>query len=296
MSDRDAVWQALSNGERRRIIDLLRAQPLTTGAIVGSTGLDRFVVQRHLGVLRKAGLVVVTARGRERHNALNASALYQATIGWLRPVDRAYASALDGLRAALETPVESSVGSSAEEDFVDIRHLQVRQRIEIAATAERCFSALTGDLSSWWGSPYLQLDRAETRISAAARLGGLVSERAEGHEIAWGTVSELAPDRIVAWSGRIALGNAASGTVRFTLTEHDGVTAGAAGGTVIALEHESIGAFDPESERAFASGWNDLLHRLKAFVEAGTAYGVAGANQPPPGLEGGARGSEARPT
>ena len=270
VSDRDAVWQALSNGERRRIIDLLRADALTTGAIVAATGLDRFAVQRHLGVLRSAGLVLVTARGRERHNTLNAAALYQATIGWLRPVDRRYAAALDGMRAGLEDEPN-------QEADMDIRSLRVTQQIDIEATAERCYAALTGDLSSWWGSPYLLLDTPETRFSGAGEVGGLVVERSGGHEVAWGFVSELAPNEVVAWTGRIALGNAATGTVRYTLTEHGNVTS-------IALEHESIGAFDPDSERSYATGWHDLLHRLKALVEDGTAYGVAGENRTPPTL------------
>lgn len=266
MSDRDAVWQALSSRERREIIDLLRVEPYTTGAIVAATGLDRFAVQRHLGVLRKAGLVLVAVRGRERHNALNASALYQATIGWLRPIDRRHAGALEGLRSALE--------DEPQEAPMDIQYLHVIQQIEIEATAARCFAALTGDLSSWWGSPYLLIDHPDTRILAAPSLGGLVRERSGGHEVSWGVVSELSPNRIVAWTGRIALGSAASGTVRYTLTEQGRRTS-------IGLEHESIGVFDPESERSYATGWNDLLHRLKALLEDGTAYGVAGENRTP---------------
>lgn len=270
MSDREAVWQALASPERRWIIDLLRSGSRTTGGLVEETDLDRFVVQRHLGVLRKAGLVLVTPRGRERHNALNASALYQATIGWLRPVDRRYATALDGLRTQLE---------SNEGDIpVDIRRLHVTQQIDVAAEPHRCFDALTGDISPWWGSPYLLIDRSETRISVEPRLGGLVSERTEAEEVAWGSVSELARDRLVAWTGRIGLGPAVTGTVRFTLTEQ-------AGGTRIGLEHESIGAFDPESEHSYASGWRDLLHRLQALIDDGESYGIAGRNSQPPSIQ-----------
>ena len=270
MSNRDVVWQALANPERRQIIDLLRAEPRTTGEVVEATGLDRFVVQRHLGVLRKAGVVLVTARGRERSNALNASALYQATIGWLRPFDRHYATALEGLREGLE--------ANEKERLMDIRRLHVAQQIDIAADARRCFAALIGDISAWWGSPYLLLDRPETRIRAEARLGGLVSEHAEGEEAAWGTVSELAPDRLIAWTGRIGLGDAVTGTVRFTLTER-------AGQTRIDLEHESIGAFTPESQGSYDHGWHDLLHRLKTLIEDGAPYGIAGKNTPPPSIQ-----------
>lgn len=267
MTDRDRVWQALSHRERRGIIDLLRAEPLTTGAIVAATGLDRYVVQRHLGTLRDAGLVTVTPKGRERYNALNASALYQATIGWLRPVDRRYATALDALRSQLEC--------ENEETPMDLRRLHVVQQLDIKAARARCFAALTGDLSPWWGAPYLLIDSPETRISVEPRLGGLVFERAKEREVAWGTVSELATDHLVAWTGRIGLGNAVTGTVRFTLTDNGSTTS-------VELEHESIGAFDPDSQHSYATGWNDLMHRLKAFVEDGESYGIAGANCRPP--------------
>ena len=158
---------------------------------------------------------------------------------------------------------------------MDIRRLHVRQQIDITADAHRCFEALTGDISPWWGSPYLLLDRPKTRISAEPRLGGLVSEHAEGEEAAWGTVSELATDRLVAWTGRIGLGDAVTGTVRFTLTEQDG-------GTRVDLEHESIGAFGAGSESSYDHGWRDLLHRLKALIEDGQSYGISGANTAPP--------------
>lgn len=267
MGERDAVWQALASPERRSIIDLLRAEPRTTGVIVEESGLDRFVVQRHLGALRKAGLVLVTARGRERLNALNASVLYQATIGWLRPADRRYATALGNLRDRIE--------SNDGETPMDINRVLVKQRIDIAADADRCFAALTGDISEWWGAPYLMLDDAETRITVEPRLGGLVSERATDSEASWGSVSELAQGRMIAWTGRIGMGDAVVGTVRFTLTEHDGRTR-------VDLEHESIGAFSAGTQDGYDAGWRDLLRRLQALVEDDEAYGIAGKNTRPP--------------
>lgn len=270
MSEPDEVWQALANRERRRIIDLLRTSTFTTGAIVEATGLDRFAVQRHLGVLRDAGLISVTARGRERHNALNASALYQGTIGWLRPIDRRHAGALDSLRGIAETALR-------EEHMEEIRHLHVSQQIKIDAPASTCFAALTGDLSEWWGAPYLLLDTPQTRIIGGDHLGAIVREISPDREVAWGFVSEIAQDAVVGWTGRIALGSAASGTVRYKLTADDD-------GTIVDLDHESIGVFPAESLDSYATGWHDLLHRLKSLLEDGTRYGLAGKNCPPAGL------------
>ena len=66
MSD-EAVWRALSSPVRRRMLDVLRAGPRTTGRLAsGFAELSRFAVMQHLAVLEGAGLVVVRRSGRER--------------------------------------------------------------------------------------------------------------------------------------------------------------------------------------------------------------------------------------
>jgi|SRR6218665_3430036 len=68
----DQVFKALSDHRRREILDLLRDEPRTTGALCEHfTGLDRCTVMQHLGVLEKAGLVLVRREGRTRWNYLN---------------------------------------------------------------------------------------------------------------------------------------------------------------------------------------------------------------------------------
>lgn len=68
----DQVFKALANSTRRRILDLLRDEPRTTGDVCAHfVGLDRCTTMQHLGVLEQAGLVVVQRSGRERWNHLN---------------------------------------------------------------------------------------------------------------------------------------------------------------------------------------------------------------------------------
>ncbi|MGH2782406.1 MAG: metalloregulator ArsR/SmtB family transcription factor, partial [Thermoleophilaceae bacterium] len=59
------VWKALSDRSRRRILDLLRAGPATTGQVAAEFEISRIAVMRHLSVLADAGLVVSQKRGRE---------------------------------------------------------------------------------------------------------------------------------------------------------------------------------------------------------------------------------------
>lgn len=158
---------------------------------------------------------------------------------------------------------------------MDIRRLRVVQQTDIAADAHRCFEALAGDISPWWGSSYLRLDRPNTRIRSEPRLGGLVSEHADGEQAGWGTVSELASNRLVTWTGRIGLGDAVTGSVGFTPTERND-------GRRIDLEHESIGTCAPECQASFNHGRSDLLHRVNALIEDDHSYGISGKNTPAP--------------
>ena len=66
------IWKALSDPTRRRILDLLKERPRTTGELCDAfEELSRFAVMKHLAVLEGAELVIVRPHGRERWNHLN---------------------------------------------------------------------------------------------------------------------------------------------------------------------------------------------------------------------------------
>src|SRR3546814_10207099 len=69
----DTTFTALASPIRRQILDDLKDQPLTTGALCGHfADIDRCTAMQHLKVLEDAGLVIPERRGRERWNHLNA--------------------------------------------------------------------------------------------------------------------------------------------------------------------------------------------------------------------------------
>lgn len=81
----DLTFKALAHPVRRRLLDLLRTEPRTTGMLCDLTpDLDRCTVMQHLKVLEQAGLVIVEKRGRERWNHLDAlpiQAIHERFIG-----------------------------------------------------------------------------------------------------------------------------------------------------------------------------------------------------------------------
>jgi DNA-binding transcriptional ArsR family regulator len=69
----DAVAHALADPVRRDILRMLSRRNHTAGELDGAFSISRPAVSRHLRVLREAGLVRDTARGRNRE--------YQLVIG-----------------------------------------------------------------------------------------------------------------------------------------------------------------------------------------------------------------------
>ena len=99
----DQVFRALANQHRRAILDTLRDQPLTTGALCELfVDLDRCTVMQHLKVLEAANLVQVERRGRERWNHLNPLPIHDIHERWIGPHAAYAVSILARLKKDLE--------------------------------------------------------------------------------------------------------------------------------------------------------------------------------------------------
>ena len=114
--DLETVWRALSNPIRRRILDMLREKPRTTGDLAERfPDHSRFAVMQHLGVLEEGGLIVVRRRGRERFNFLNPVPIQQIYDRWVSKYQQPWAAGLTALKADLET-LQRDVDESVERD------------------------------------------------------------------------------------------------------------------------------------------------------------------------------------
>lgn len=115
--DLDPVWKALANPVRRRLLDLLRERPRSTGELAeAAEGLSRFAVMQHLGVLADADLVVSRREGRQRINYLNPVPIQQVYERWVRRYEGAWAGALTGLKRALEQETGAARRRARRED------------------------------------------------------------------------------------------------------------------------------------------------------------------------------------
>lgn len=82
--DDGAVFKALADDKRRRILDLLKVKPRTTGELCSYfPDVDRCTIMQHLEVLRKAELIIVKKEGRFRWNYLDALPLKRIHDRWI---------------------------------------------------------------------------------------------------------------------------------------------------------------------------------------------------------------------
>ena len=89
------IWKALGSPHRRALLDALRDGPRTTSALCEVLPkLSRYAVMQHLGVLERAGVVLVRREGRERWNELNAVPIQRELERWLNGFQQASASQL----------------------------------------------------------------------------------------------------------------------------------------------------------------------------------------------------------
>ncbi len=100
---KDRVFDAVGDGSRREILDLLAAGPRPVGEIVARTGLSQPNASRHLRILREAGLVEPQAEGQRRIYELRPAGLAEL-IGWVAPYQRLWQGSLDALERHLDAP------------------------------------------------------------------------------------------------------------------------------------------------------------------------------------------------
>jgi DNA-binding transcriptional ArsR family regulator len=96
------VFNAIAEPRRRQIIDLLaRRGALAVGTIVVALGLPQPAISKHLGVLRKVGVVSVTKQGQQRLYNFEAAKL-RPVHGWVKTFERSWSHQLDRIKERAE--------------------------------------------------------------------------------------------------------------------------------------------------------------------------------------------------
>jgi len=252
-------WKALADPTRRRMLDMLRSGPRTTGAIAaGFPHLSRFAVMKHLGVLEQAHLILVERRGRERWNALNAVPLRQMYQRWVSTLDDQWATSL--LDIELLATAHDHEGTLAMTDTQTMTSISIRQEHRIAADRATVFNVLATRIGDWHRHPFRLLEGdAEVRLDP--RPGGTLGEYLGDSFAVWATVAVFEPESALVLNGTWGMTGAVAGRISFRL-ETEG------GETVLRFQHQAIGEFDASTGGNYEYGWNVILGNLKDLAES----------------------------
>jgi DNA-binding transcriptional ArsR family regulator len=103
----DEVFKALADGNRRELLDRLRADNgQTLGELCTRLDMTRQAVSKHLAILEGANLVAIVWRGREKLHYLNPVPIHDIADRWIGKFERSRLQALGDLKKALEASDE----------------------------------------------------------------------------------------------------------------------------------------------------------------------------------------------
>lgn len=255
--DADAFWRALASSWRRRILDLLRDGPLTTGELVEALPtLSRFAVMQHLEVLTAAGIVVVERRGRQRFNHVNAAALRSFYERWVNRYADAAAQELTALKRHVEE--EGSMQSDSSEL---VRILRIESEMDFAASPEKVFKAMTDpdEILKWF--PHTYGGKKVKRIVVEPRVGGMEYEDwGDGAGHLYGQVTDWDPPSRFGVRSRLHAGSIMDALITIEPTE---------GGCRLRSSRVIVGPITDEQEKGikFHGDLKRFEDAIRAVVE-----------------------------
>jgi DNA-binding transcriptional ArsR family regulator len=106
------VFNAIAEPRRREIVELLaRRGPQAVGTLVVILGLPQPAVSKHLGVLRKVGVVAVMKQGQQRVYSLEAEKL-KTVHDWVKAFEDLWNHQLDRIKERAERRAREQSKSS----------------------------------------------------------------------------------------------------------------------------------------------------------------------------------------
>jgi DNA-binding transcriptional ArsR family regulator/uncharacterized protein YndB with AHSA1/START domain len=254
----DAVFKALADPSRRRMLDSLNARGgQNLSELCEGLDMARQSVSKHLAVLEAANLVTTVRRGREKLHYLNPAPINEIEQRWINQYDRERVRALGDLKRALEDTVENP-------HFVYTTYIN--------ATPELVWKGLTDPAftTRYWGTELVTDWKKGSPITwqhlgvTIADPDQVVLECDPYHRLAY-TWHTLTPE----WAERVGLSDSdyavvaaeKRSQVTFEIEAVDEVSK-------LTVVHEF---FDPDSKvvSMVSGGWPRVLSELKTLLETG---------------------------
>ena len=249
----DAVFRALADPSRRRILDLVKATPgLTVGRLGERFEFSRFAVMRHLKILEGVGLVVPRREGKTKRLYINAVPIQTIYDRWISQYSALWASRLTSLKYELE---------GEDQPMPAVAQLQHVHVVHIRTTPEQLWGALTRPELT---RKYFHGTDVVTDWKVGSKIEYLLPEKDGKKDVAiTGKVLEFTPHRRIVH------------TFSFPSTGDDP--------TKVTYEIEPVGdmvkltmthegfAGETKTYQGITKGWAPIFDGLKSLLETGKA-------------------------
>ncbi|KDF01410.1 ArsR family transcriptional regulator [Mycolicibacterium aromaticivorans JS19b1 = JCM 16368] len=250
--DADAVFKALADPGRRRLLDMLHERAgLTLGELCEGLDMRRQSVSQHLEVLESANLVTSVRDGRRKLHYLNAVPIHQLQTRWIWKFEEPRLAAL----ATIKQYAEESAMSDTIPDYVYTTYIH--------ASAEQVWHALTdAELTAkFWGHAQVSEWQVGGRVEHVRSDGSGIVDVA-------GTVMEVDPPR------RLVFGfgepsddpTAAESIVTFEIEPFRDIVK-------LTVTHTNFQS--PADRESVGLGWPTVFANLKTLLETGDVLPTA---------------------
>jgi uncharacterized protein YndB with AHSA1/START domain/DNA-binding transcriptional ArsR family regulator len=251
MEDMEAVFRALADPHRRRLLDGLRERD---GQALGQLEallpeMTRFGVMKHLRILEGAGLVTTRRHGRLKLHFLNPVPIRLISDRWISRYAAPWVNAMAHLKTTLEAerPMPAPAPKQVYEIFIRASVDRVWQGITDGELTKRYYFGTAVETDLTVGGPFNYLE-------------------ADGSKMIDGEVLEVDPPRrlVTTFAAKWdpALVDDPPSRVTFELTPMGELTR-------LTLTHDGFENENATFRDVAVDGWSYLLSSLKTLLETG---------------------------
>lgn len=250
--DTDVVFKALSDSNRRRLLDMLHERSgMTLNDLCEDLDMRRQSVSQHLEVLEAANLVTSVRDGRRKLHFLNPVPIHEIQSRWIWKFEEPRLALLNIIKQRAEENAMRTAASGTIPDYVYTTYIH--------ATPEQVWHALTDPelTARFWGHSQISDWTVGSRIDHVRVDGSGISD-------VRGTILEADPPRRLAFGfddpKRADDPTHEPSIVTFEVQSHREIVK-------LTLTHARLHSVD--ELRAIGHGWPAVLANLKTLLETG---------------------------
>ena len=258
------VFNAIAEPRRRQVIGVLAdGREYAVGEVVLRMRMSQPAVSKHLGVLRKVGVVSVIKRGQHRMYRLNAAKL-KPVHDWVKTFERYWTHQIGQIkeraeRKALERMISSDIikegglmaANIQEQATQAVQTFEIVKQEEIAAPIGIVFETILEQMGPLNSTPEKPMPMKLEAWPGGRWFRDLGNNT--GHF--WGVVQAIKPPSLLEICGPLFMSTPAVSNLQYRLTEENGLTR-------LRFVHRAMGWIG-ESDRGVDAGWTDLMTRIR---------------------------------